>query len=103
MIRSSSAINCPDPESNIPEPTGVCPENYIVVNPESEHPDELTVVVEDNAGNPLRCARVALDLEAAGCRGTKEQSSLILLVVLLGFGMARRRVSLLLAQHRIIK
>ncbi|MEZ4272388.1 MAG: sugar-binding protein [Myxococcota bacterium] len=45
----------------------VCPENHIVVNPEAVRPDEFTVVINDKDGNPVTCARVALDLEAAGC------------------------------------
>ncbi|MEZ4272353.1 MAG: hypothetical protein R3C68_13290 [Myxococcota bacterium] len=60
-----------------------CPQDYIVVSPDAAHPDEFTVVVKDKDGNPVRCAQVVFDLEAAGC-ATGEVS--LLWILLLGMG-----------------
>ncbi|MEZ4272842.1 MAG: hypothetical protein R3C68_15825 [Myxococcota bacterium] len=57
-------------DANCQETAG-CPESYVVVNPDSEHPDELTVLVNDSEGNPVRCVRVDLNLDGAGCVGTR--------------------------------
>ncbi|MEZ4273017.1 MAG: right-handed parallel beta-helix repeat-containing protein [Myxococcota bacterium] len=67
---------CPQDEVEL------CPENYAVVNSDAAQTEEFTVVVEDQNGKPVRCAQVALDLEAVGCAGTGVPSCGLLLLVL---------------------
>ncbi|MEZ4270051.1 MAG: sugar-binding protein [Myxococcota bacterium] len=67
----------------------VCPENHIVVNPEGQHPDELTVVVQDKDGNPVTCARIDADLAALGCSGSGG-APMLAMVLLLALPRFRR-------------
>ncbi|MEZ4270187.1 MAG: MopE-related protein [Myxococcota bacterium] len=68
----------------------VCPENYVVVNPDEPHPDELTIVVSDADGNPVTCGRIALDLESLGCASVDGASWFGLLLLLGWLGLQCR-------------
>ncbi|MEZ4272378.1 MAG: right-handed parallel beta-helix repeat-containing protein [Myxococcota bacterium] len=68
----------------------VCPENHIVVDPQTGPHDEFTVVVKDNDGNPVTCARVALDPEAVGCSETGVLPLPAFLILLLVMGFRRK-------------
>ncbi|MEZ4270168.1 MAG: MopE-related protein, partial [Myxococcota bacterium] len=70
--------------------TGVCPENYVAVTSDEIQPHELTVVVHDAEGKPVRCGRIAVDLDTVGCSGGGGFSLMSLLPFLCMLVRARR-------------